>query len=97
MEDSVRDYVIENPYVNYKLLQQRFGTPQQIADSYIEAQDTSELINSLKIKRRVFFLIIAVATIIIITWFIIVTCAINHHLKQVDGSVETYIDIIEEN
>ena len=41
VESSVRDFVTENPHADYAAITQRFGTPQQIAASYIEEMSTA--------------------------------------------------------
>ena len=53
VESSVRDFVIENPHVDYATITQRFGTPQQIAASYIEEMSTPELTQQLRIRKTI--------------------------------------------
>lgn len=53
VESSVQDFVIENPHVDYATITQRFGTPQQIAASYIEEMSTPELTQQLRIRKTI--------------------------------------------
>ena len=68
VEPSVRDFVTENPHADYAAITQRFGTPQQIAASYIEEMSTPELTQQLRIKKRIVYIIGATALVLVLIW-----------------------------
>lgn len=68
VEASVRDFLAENPDADYAAIAQRFGTPQQIAASYIEEMSTPELTQQLRIKKRIVCVIGVAALALILLW-----------------------------
>ena len=82
MESSVRDFVTENPHADYAAITQRFGTPQQIAASYIEEMSTPELTQQLRIKKRI---IGATALVLVLIWAgFVLAVTIDSH-KSING------------
>ena len=76
VESSVQDFVIENPHVDYATITQRFGTPQQIAASYIEEMSTPELTQQLRIRKTI---------VRVLLWAGVVLTALIRHIKDMDG------------
>ena len=68
VESSVRDFVIENPHVDYATITQRFGTPQQIAASYMEEMSTPELTQQLRIRKTIVRIVAATALVLVLLW-----------------------------
>ena len=62
VESSVRDFVTEHPGADYAAVVSHFGTPTQIAESNIEEMDASELLGSLRVRRKVIIIVLAAAT-----------------------------------
>ena len=50
--EHVRDYVSDNPDADYDTISARFGTPQQIAVSWLEEMDGAELSEELNKRRK---------------------------------------------
>ena len=63
VEASVRDFVTENPNVDYAAIEQRFGTPPQIAASCIEEMDAQELTLQLRIRKTIVRIVAVTALI----------------------------------
>lgn len=85
MESSVRDFVTENPHADYAAITQRFGTPQQIAASYIEEMSTPELTQQLRIKKRIVYIIGATALVLVLIWAgFVLAVTIDSH-KSING------------
>lgn len=85
VEASVRDFVTENPDADYAAIAQRFGTPQQIAASYIEEMSTPELTQQLRIKKRIVCIIGVTALAIILLWAgFVLAVTIDSH-KSING------------
>lgn len=85
VEASVRDFVTENPHADYAAITQRFGTPQQIAASYIEEMSTPELTQQLRIKKRIVYIIGATALVLVLIWAgFVLAVTIDSH-KSING------------
>lgn len=54
VQASVSEYMEETPDCSYSDLVQRFGVPQQIAESYITEMDPKESLFDLRIRQRTF-------------------------------------------
>lgn len=52
IRNSVADYLLQNPDADFEMIQTHFGTPQEIAASYVDAQDASVLLNQISIKKK---------------------------------------------
>lgn len=85
MESSVQDFVIENSHVDYATITQRFGTPQQIAASYIEEMSTPELTQQLRIRKTIVRIVAATALVLVLLWAGVVVTALIRHVKAMNG------------
>ena len=85
VESSVQDFVIENPHVDYATITQRFGTPQQIAASYIEEVSTPELTQQLRIRKTIVRIVAATALVLVLLWAGVVVTALIRHVKAMNG------------
>jgi len=88
---------LETPEMTYKILVDRFGTPQQIAASYVDEMDTSELLRKLRIKKKIIAVVCATAAIILAIWVGVVVTATQKHYGEMNGYFEEYIIITEDN
>ena len=96
VEQSVRDYVSENPGTDYKKITARFGTPQQIAESCIAEMETSEIREELKFGWRVRNMILAGVTLAVLIWFGFVALAYYDMFKYQNGYAVVEIEEIEQ-
>lgn len=85
VESSVQDFVIENPHVDYATITQRFGTPQQIAASYIEEMSTPELTQQLRIRKTIVRIVAATALVLVLLWAGVVVTALIRRVKAMNG------------
>lgn len=85
VEASVRDFVTENPNVDYAAIEQRFGTPQQIAASCIEEMDAQELTLQLRIRKTIVRIVAATALVLALLWAGVVVTALIRHVKAMNG------------
>lgn len=85
MESSVRDFVTENPNADYAAIEQRFGTPQQIAASCIEEMDAQELTLQLRIRKTIVRIVAATALVLVLLWAGVVVTALIRHVKAMNG------------
>ena len=85
VEASVRDFVTENPNVDYAAIEQRFGTPQQIAASCIEEMDAQELTLQLRIRKTIVRIVAATALVLVLLWAGVVVTALIRHVKAMNA------------
>lgn len=93
IENTVLEYLIENPETSYEELTEQFGVPQQIAASYVEEMGTNELLRDLRIRRRIIGTIAAAAIAVVVLWAGLVAASYVDHVKDVNGYAT--VEIIE--
>ena len=95
VQSSVSEYREENPDCSYSDLVQRFGVPQQIAESYITEMDPKELLFDLRIRQRTFS--IACVGIILCLTMWLGYLAVSYHavLNELGGTLVAGEVIIE--
>lgn len=93
IENTVLEYLIENPETFYEELTEQFGVPQQIAASYVEEMGTNELLRDLRIRRRIIGTIAAAAIAVVVLWAGLVAASYVDHVKDVNGYAT--VEIIE--
>ena len=69
---TIEEYRIEYPDADFPTLQAHFGSPQQIAASFVDEMDTAELLSALKIRRRIIQIVLICLFIALFLWFITV-------------------------
>lgn len=91
IHNSIIDYVQENPDADFAAVQSHFGTPQEIAASYVDNQDTSALLRKMSIKKKVLTIVAGVMAIILLIWIGVVTWGIGEAKKTTGGIVEVIV------
>ena len=76
ISDNVAHYLSDAQTAKYSDIEQRFGTPKQIATTYINEMDTSDLLENLRVKRKITTAIISTCLVLIAIWGIAVTIAL---------------------
>lgn len=92
ISDSMEDYLEENPDADFEMVQTHFGTPQEIAASYINEQDPSVLVRKMRIKKKVIVIVAAVMAAILLTWASVVIWATIDAKQSADRQIESFID-----
>lgn len=95
METSVRDYASKNPEADYSEITARFGTPQQIASSYVDEMETTDLIQELRVRKKIVGIVALIAVIIVALWINLVVVSYADHAKNTHGYA--MVDVIEES
>lgn len=96
MEASVRDFVTENPDADYAAIEQRFGTPQQIAASCIEEMDAQELTLQLQIRKTIVRIVAVTALVLVLVWAGAVLTALIRHINNMNGYlVVSEVEVID--
>lgn len=88
---SVNQYLTENPDANYQDIVARFGTPQQIAVSCVDEEDTVKLLNNLSIKRKIITIVSYAVALVAAAWLVIVGVALVQNYEHSNGYGNSYI------
>lgn len=87
IEQSIAQFLSENPEASYEALAERFGSPRQIAATYVDEMGTDELLRDLRVRRRVVGMIAATAVAVVCLWAGLVTATYLDHLNGMNGYV----------
>jgi len=68
IRECVVDYMQEHPEADFEMVQAHFGTPQEIAESYVNEQDMSTLLHKMSIKKKVLVIVAGVMATIFLMW-----------------------------
>ncbi len=91
LQCSVDTFLAEHPDAEFHQLQAHFGTPEQIAASYIADLDTPTLLRAMHARKRVITIVAATALAILLTWACVVTWAVINHSNTDNGYYTTTI------
>lgn len=92
---SILEYLAEVPSASYGDLVTRFGTPAQIAETYLEELDVPDLRKQLTIRKRILLIVSLVAICIILLWTGVVCAALAEAKSNMGGVVTDEIEIVE--
>lgn len=81
----LNDYLNDHPDADFAELSHRFGTPQQIAASYIEEMNVQDLLKQLRIRKKIIGIVVATAVTLVLLWAGVVITALIRHVKAMDG------------
>ena len=95
LRQTLNDFAEHHPDARYEDIQAHYGTPEVVAASYIEAQDTAALLRSLRLRRRILCLIGAALAIALLMWASVIVGAIINHTAAADGYVKSYVDYLD--
>lgn len=93
MKGSVLEYVSEKPNADYRTLVVRFGSPCEIAETYITQMDADELLSSIQIRQAIVRGFSFMITIVLILWFLFLTISYLDFHKDMRGYA--VVEIIE--
>ena len=91
ISSSVSRYLTKNPGGNYDEIVAKFGTPEQIASSYVNEMDSSELVHKLLIRKKIVRMVFAVAIVVVILWVGVVSISLLNEIKNADGYYDVSI------
>lgn len=94
LASSVRDFVSEQPKAGYNDIVARFGTPEQVAGTYLSEMDSAELMDAMQIRKKVLRILIAAAAVVILLWAGVVTVALLDSFHNSGG--HGVVTIVEE-
>ena len=92
VRSNVLAYLTEKPNADRADIESRFGTPKQIAASYIDAMEPQEMLRELNIRRKAAGIIAAAIAAIILLWGIGVGIASADFISSTGGYFDVYIN-----
>ena len=93
IRSGVESFLEENPEADISAVIERFGTPEQITEGYLNEMDTGEMRKCLNTQKRVLGVLITVAAAALAIWLIAVIIASVHEW----GTSASYIVVGEIN
>jgi len=96
-------FLQEHPAADYSQIEAHFGTPEQLAVSYVKDMDTGKLLRELRLKKRIMTVIVSSLVIALFIWAaaIIFIVADTHKYNDsyyggyfTDASEQTYQELI---
>lgn len=93
---AVSGYLEEHPEADIETVTAHFGTPQQIAETYLAEMPPQKLRQQLKVKKWIVGIIAAAVASALLIWGIAVGIALANELQDADNYIETSSIIIEE-
>lgn len=91
LQCSVDTFLAEHPDADFSLLQAHFGTPDQIAASYLAGMDTPALLRAMRFRKWVVTIVGATVLAILLSWACVVTWAVIDHNNESNGYFTTTI------
>lgn len=88
---TIEGYRAEHPEADFSALQAHFGTPRQIAAAFVDEMETDELLNALKIRRKIMAIVTIIAITMVMLWASALTIALADELINANGYGEVVI------
>lgn len=97
IQESIGDYISSHPGVQMEDIYSRFGSPRDIAETYVGELSSDELRKMTSVTRKIIKIaVIAVAAAVLI-WAIAVGIALNKALNDLDGTAVITVEDYGEN
>lgn len=88
----LREYLNEHQNAEYDALLLRFGTPEEIAQTFLETMDEGEAAKRLQIKSLVLKIVLATAMIVILLWAGVVGAAYLRYIDDHNGYFQITVE-----
>lgn len=95
IQESVDQFLEQNPDADFDAVQLHFGEPQTIALSYIEDQDAPELLRKMRIRRKVIAIIAGTVALVLAIWLAAMVWAIADANQTTDGHINDTSVIVQ--
>lgn len=86
IRSSIADFLRENPNADFEAVQLHFGTPKEIAASYIHEQDTTALLNTVQIKKKILAIVAGTMVLMLLMWSVALVCEMVDTYKSTHGT-----------
>lgn len=93
LKHCILDYVSDSGDITYDKLLKRFGKPKQVAFTYVNEMETDELIQEIKVSKKIVNIVLATAVIMVLIWTVKTAISYIDHVKDANGYA--IVEIIE--
>lgn len=76
-------------------LEQRFGTPQQVAAAWVDEMEMPELLKALRSRRRAVLTVLAGVIAALAVWLAVCMVSLRDYHQAVNGYVETAVTEVD--
>ena len=90
IHQAVENYLQEYPQTDIADVQHHFGTPDDIASSYVEQLETHVVIRRLDIKKAIIIAVCSTLVLALLLWIIGLAIALVDEHKSDNGSFESH-------
>lgn len=87
IQAAVEDYAEEHHQCTYQELTQHFGTPEQIAESYVAEMDSHEVLHGLRVGKKIFFAILLAIVLGVTAWLGYLALCFNEVKEEAHGTL----------
>ena len=85
---SLNAYLEQFPDATYPELEAKYGSPQQIAATYVESAGTADILKEMRIRRQILELISFAAALVLVIWLFFVIFAFIDNRNMTHGRGE---------
>ena len=93
VENSVREFASEQPCADYAVIVKWFGPPKKIAESYVTEMGAAELVQELRIRQKIVYILLVTTAIFLTIKFVYSTASYFDHLRDMRGYA--VVEVIE--
>lgn len=87
---NIEGYLAEHPQTDFAALQSHFGTPQEIAATYVDDMDTAELLSAIHNRRKILLSVVYGVTAIVAIWAVVMLVVLIVGLLNETGTTVIY-------
>ena len=97
IKSSVNNYLEENQDATISDVVNRIGSPQQIADEYIDNQSNDEIAAKIKVGKRILIIAISSLVLALVIYIAFVIASFVYDMRTTDTYSETVISEISQS
>lgn len=87
IRNEVSLFMAVHPDADYTAIENHFGTPQEIAASYVGEMEYKDILSDLRTRKKIVGVIAALAVIIAVLWAGFLSYAMSDHISNLSGYV----------
>ena len=92
---NINAYLEEHPDADFAQIEVRFGNPRNIAAAYVDDMNTSELLQALRMRRRITTPLVVGLIIALSLWGCFLGLAYTESISESNGTIEHFVEIVE--
>lgn len=86
LEESLTNFLKQNTQANLHQIQKHFGSPEEIASTYVENMGANVLLRDLRINRRIMCIVSGMIAVVLAIWLLVVGWGVVKELKDDAGT-----------